>query len=96
MNISLLSFPKDLSRLSSQKLTCSNFPSSPRIHFAGGYWRAGPRVRRPRLGAGGIGVILKAKLQGDQYEEAGLILLAVFITVLSIEAVSKAIRRRLA
>ena len=48
------------------------------------------------VGAGGIGVILKAKLQGDQYEEAGLILLAVFITVLSIEAVSKAIRRRLA
>jgi len=48
------------------------------------------------VGAGGIGVILKAKLQGDQYEEAGLILLAVFITVLTIEVVSKAIRRRLA
>ena len=48
------------------------------------------------VGAGGIGVILKAKLQGDQYEEAGLILLAIFITVLTIEVVSKAIRRRLA
>jgi phosphonate transport system permease protein len=48
------------------------------------------------VGAGGIGVILKAKLQGDQYEEAGLILLAIFVTVLTIEVVSKAIRRRLA
>lgn len=48
------------------------------------------------VGAGGIGVILKAKLQGDQYEEAGLILLAIFITVLTIEVVSKAIRKRLA
>lgn len=48
------------------------------------------------VGAGGIGVILRAKLQGNDYEEAGLILLALFVTVLSIEALSKAIRRRLA
>ncbi len=48
------------------------------------------------VGAGGIGVILRAKLQGNQYEEAGVILVFLFITVLSIEGVSKAIRRRLA
>ncbi|AIO17974.1 Phosphate-import permease protein PhnE [Candidatus Izimaplasma bacterium HR1] len=48
------------------------------------------------VGAGGIGVILKATLQSDQYEKAGIIMLAVFFAVLSIEAISKAIRRRLA
>lgn len=48
------------------------------------------------VGAGGIGVILRATLQSNQYEKAGIILLAVFIAVLTIEAVSKAIRRRLA
>lgn len=48
------------------------------------------------VGAGGIGVILRATLQSNQYEKAGIILLAVFIAVLTIEAISKAIRRRLA
>lgn len=48
------------------------------------------------VGAGGIGVILKATLQSNQYEKAGIIMLAVFFAVLTIEAVSKAIRRRLA
>lgn len=48
------------------------------------------------VGAGGIGVILRAKLQGNEYEEAGVILVFLFVTVLTIEAVSKAIRRRLA
>lgn len=48
------------------------------------------------VGAGGIGVILRAKLQGNSYEEAGVILVFLFVTVLTIEAVSKAIRRRLA
>lgn len=48
------------------------------------------------VGAGGIGVILRAKLQGNDYEEAGVILVFLFVTVLTIEAVSKAIRRRLA
>ena len=48
------------------------------------------------VGAGGIGVILRAKLQGNDYEEAGVILLFLFVTVLTIETVSKAIRRRLA
>jgi len=47
------------------------------------------------VGAGGIGVILKRTLQGDQYEEAGMILLIVFIVIVSIEALSKYIRRRL-
>ncbi|MDC0558846.1 ABC transporter permease subunit [Candidatus Izimaplasma bacterium] len=48
------------------------------------------------VGAGGIGVILQARLQGNQYEEAGLIIVGLFVTILTIEAVSKAIRRRLA
>lgn len=48
------------------------------------------------VGAGGIGVILRATLQSDQYEKAGVIMLSIFIAVLTIEGISKAIRRRLA
>ena len=48
------------------------------------------------IGAGGIGVILKARLESDVYEEAGVILVAIFITVLTIEIASKIIRKRLA
>jgi phosphonate transport system permease protein len=48
------------------------------------------------VGAGGIGVILRATLQSDHYEQSGMILLVIFIVILSIEAISKAIRRRLA
>ncbi|XMB65893.1 phosphonate ABC transporter, permease protein PhnE [Mycoplasmatota bacterium zrk1] len=48
------------------------------------------------VGAGGIGVILKRTLQSDNYEQSGMILLVVFVAILSIEAISKAIRRRLA
>jgi phosphonate transport system permease protein len=47
------------------------------------------------VGAGGIGVILKRTLQGDQYEKAGMILVIVFVAILSIEALSKYIRKRL-
>lgn len=48
------------------------------------------------VGAGGIGVILKRTLQNREYNRAGMILFIVFIAILSIEALSKYIRRRLA
>lgn len=48
------------------------------------------------VGAGGIGVILRHTLQSDNYEQSGMILLVIFVAILSIEAISKAIRRRLA
>lgn len=47
------------------------------------------------VGAGGIGVILKRTLQSDNYEQSGMILLIVFIVILTIEALSKYIRKRL-
>lgn len=47
------------------------------------------------VGAGGIGVILKRTLQGDKYEQAGMILLVVFVVIVTIEALSKYIRKRL-
>ena len=48
------------------------------------------------VGAGGIGVILRSTLQSDHYEQSGMILLVIFIAIVAIEGISKAIRRRLA
>lgn len=47
------------------------------------------------VGAGGIGLILNEKLAWREYSSVGMILLMLFITVISIEYISKFIRERL-
>ena len=47
------------------------------------------------VGAGGIGLILNEKIGWRQYDQVGMILLMLFITVVIIENISKLIRERL-
>lgn len=47
------------------------------------------------VGAGGIGLLLKEKLGWRQYDQVGMILLLLFITVVIIENISRYIRERL-
>lgn len=47
------------------------------------------------VGAGGIGLILNEKIGWREYNRVGMILLMLFITVISIEYLSKYIRRKL-
>lgn len=47
------------------------------------------------VGAGGIGLLLKEKLGWRQYDQVGMILVLLFITVVIIENISRYIRERL-
>lgn len=47
------------------------------------------------VGAGGIGLLLKEKLGWRQYDQVGMILLLLFLTVVIIENISRYIRERL-
>lgn len=47
------------------------------------------------VGAGGIGVILNEKIGWRQYDQVGMVLVMLFITVVIIEQVSKYVRERL-
>lgn len=47
------------------------------------------------VGAGGIGVILNEKIGWRQYDQVGMILVMLFITVVLIEQISKYVRERL-
>lgn len=47
------------------------------------------------VGAGGIGIILNEKIGWREYDRVGMILVMLFITVISIEYLSKFIRERL-
>ncbi len=48
------------------------------------------------VGAGGIGYILNQMIQLRQYDKAGIILIAIMVTVIIIDTLSQDIRRRLA
>lgn len=47
------------------------------------------------VGAGGIGVILNEKIGWRQYDQVGMILVMLFVTVVLIEQISKYVRERL-
>ena len=47
------------------------------------------------VGAGGIGLLLKEKLGWRQYDQVGMILLLLFVTIIVIENISRYIRERL-
>lgn len=47
------------------------------------------------VGAGGLGLILNEKIGWREYDSVGMILLALFVTVFIIEAVSRAARKKL-
>lgn len=47
------------------------------------------------VGAGGIGILLNDRIGWRKYEDVGMILLVIFAVVLSIESLSRYIRRRL-
>ena len=47
------------------------------------------------VGAGGLGLILNEKIGWREYASVGMILLALFVTVFLIEAISRAARKRL-
>ncbi len=47
------------------------------------------------VGAGGLGLILNEKIGWREYDDVGVILIALFVTVFFIESLSRAIRKRL-
>ena len=47
------------------------------------------------VGAGGIGMILNDRVNNRDYTSVGMILLALLVTVMTIELVSQVIRRKL-
>lgn len=47
------------------------------------------------VGAGGLGLIMNEKIGWRQYDSLGMILIVLFITVVAIEALSHALRKRL-
>ena len=47
------------------------------------------------VGAGGLGLIMNEKIGWREYDSLGMILIVLFVTVMIIEAVSHALRKRL-
>ncbi|MFR4068282.1 MAG: PhnE/PtxC family ABC transporter permease [Oscillospiraceae bacterium] len=47
------------------------------------------------VGAGGLGLIMNEKIGWREYDSLGMILIVLFITVMIIEGVSHALRKRL-
>ena len=47
------------------------------------------------MGAGGLGLIMNEKIGWREYDSVGMILIVLFVTVVAIEGISHAIRKRL-
>ena len=47
------------------------------------------------VGAGGLGLIMNEKIGWREYDSVGMILIVLFVTVVAIEGISHAIRKRL-
>ena len=47
------------------------------------------------VGAGGLGLIMNEKIGWREYSSVGMILIVLFVTVLVIEGLSHAVRKRL-
>lgn len=47
------------------------------------------------VGAGGLGLIMNEKIGWREYDSLGMILIVLFVTVMVIEGISHALRKRL-
>ena len=47
------------------------------------------------VGAGGLGLIMNEKIGWREYDSLGMILIVLFVTVIVIETISHALRKRL-